>query len=109
MTVGTAGLYKRLGELTRGESLSIEESIDNLGTCWTRIKCLKKKRFSDNRCLCLSTMISLIKYNSYIIAHYWALKVTLAVVLTVKDMKQIVPLLEIYLTKLAIWWIIERN
>ncbi len=69
MTVGTAGLYTRLGELTRGESLSIEESIDNLGTCWTRIKCLFVKHFSDNRCLYLSTMISVIKYNSYIVSR----------------------------------------
>jgi len=41
MTVETVRSYERLGELTRGESLSIEESIDNIGTCWTRIKWLK--------------------------------------------------------------------
>jgi hypothetical protein len=37
MTVKIGCPYERQGELTRGESLSIE-SIDNLGTCWTVTK-----------------------------------------------------------------------
>ena len=41
MTVQTIPPYQIPGELTRGESLSIEESIATLGTYWTTTKCLK--------------------------------------------------------------------